>query len=257
VIVIAAVFPETKFIVLVHSIFSTYQGEGPFAGHPSIFIRLAGCNRGNKKLGCHFCDTEFSYALGAEYTEQMLMDALQNQLQHFTNVGPRPLIVLTGGEVGLQWQQVCDVLIPALGKLSFYKMQIETNGDFDLPFPEKHLWLKLTYVVSPKYEKRELAVLPKVLQFMEDNLYLKLLIEDVEDSQYYDVPDYVHKMYTRKNVMLSSITAYKSNPPAAVSFWDESIDVNQTRKNALRAKKLAMSYGMILSFQTHLISGSL
>ena len=29
---------------LVHSMFHTLQGEGPFAGHPALFVRFAGCN---------------------------------------------------------------------------------------------------------------------------------------------------------------------------------------------------------------------
>ena len=36
----------------VHSIFHTIQGEGPYCGHPAVFIRLAGCN-----LQCPGCDT--------------------------------------------------------------------------------------------------------------------------------------------------------------------------------------------------------
>jgi len=38
-----------------HSMFFTIQGEGPFAGHRSIFVRLAGCN-----LQCPGCDTEYT-----------------------------------------------------------------------------------------------------------------------------------------------------------------------------------------------------
>ena len=40
--------------LFVTSMFFTLQGEGPYAGMPALFIRLAKCN-----LVCSFCDTFF------------------------------------------------------------------------------------------------------------------------------------------------------------------------------------------------------
>ena len=39
--------------VKISEVFSSVQGEGRYAGHPAIFIRLAGCS-----VGCYFCDTK-------------------------------------------------------------------------------------------------------------------------------------------------------------------------------------------------------
>jgi organic radical activating enzyme len=42
----------------VSNIFYTIQGEGPFAGRPATFVRMAGCNLGGKSVngpGCPFC----------------------------------------------------------------------------------------------------------------------------------------------------------------------------------------------------------
>lgn len=39
----------------VHGTFYTVQGEGPLAGKPAWFIRLAGCNFGAKDVACQFC----------------------------------------------------------------------------------------------------------------------------------------------------------------------------------------------------------
>lgn len=43
--------------LLVSSSFFTFQGEGPFTGHPAVFLRLAGCNIGAKE-DCAFCFPE-------------------------------------------------------------------------------------------------------------------------------------------------------------------------------------------------------
>ena len=50
-------FANTKGLK-VTSIFRTIQGEGPFAGYPAVFIRLAGCNFGDKSDHCQFCFPE-------------------------------------------------------------------------------------------------------------------------------------------------------------------------------------------------------
>src|SRR5574340_79297 len=44
---------EVRIMLLINEIFHSIQGEGPWSGHPSIFIRFSGCN-----LSCSFCDTE-------------------------------------------------------------------------------------------------------------------------------------------------------------------------------------------------------
>ena len=46
---------SSGLILAINSIFYTIQGEGPFAGSPAVFVRLAGCN-----LQCPMCDTEYT-----------------------------------------------------------------------------------------------------------------------------------------------------------------------------------------------------
>jgi 7-carboxy-7-deazaguanine synthase len=75
----------------VHSIFYTIQGEGPDAGRPALFIRLAGCN-----LRCWFCDTDFEK--GTEYSVLDLMDKVATIARN-SRCG---LVVITGGEPLLQ-----------------------------------------------------------------------------------------------------------------------------------------------------------
>lgn len=101
----------------VHSIFYTIQGEGPFAGTPAVFIRLAGCN-----LQCPLCDTEYTKGR-KELTP----------LDIFAMVGwkvPEPgLVVITGGE---PFRQDLAFLIMLLVDAGHY-VQIETNGTLRPP----------------------------------------------------------------------------------------------------------------------------
>lgn len=101
----------------VFEIFDTLQGEGPFAGTPATFIRLAGCN-----LRCNFCDSLYSSRRDT-YTPKLLLNHL------LENYPKRELVVITGGEPFRQ-----DIM-PFVSMLFFedYIVQIETNGTLWLP----------------------------------------------------------------------------------------------------------------------------
>lgn len=136
--------PEKQVIgdgleLAVNSIFKTIQGEGPFAGTPSVFIRLAGCN-----LQCPLCDTEYTNR------RRMLVPDIVNEavnkfvlIKRWTKECP-PLVVITGGE---PFRQPIRALVHHL-LVCGYRVQIETNGTLyqNLPFENKNL----TIVCSPK-----------------------------------------------------------------------------------------------------------
>jgi 7-carboxy-7-deazaguanine synthase len=73
---------------MVTSMFFTLQGEGPYAGMPALFIRLAKCN-----LDCSFCDTffddgdTFTYAELETKVYDTIRDFLGQQRQVCTRVG--------------------------------------------------------------------------------------------------------------------------------------------------------------------------
>lgn len=119
----------------VNSIFYTIQGEGPFAGSPAVFVRLAGCN-----LQCPMCDTEYTNRKRMGWPQ--ILSAISAEVSTLSN--HYPLVVITGGEPFRQnlHPLVCNLLTKG------YKVQIETNGTLycDLPFENKNL----TVVCSPK-----------------------------------------------------------------------------------------------------------
>lgn len=113
----------------INEIFYSIQGEGGRTGHPSIFIRLSGCN-----LKCNFCDTNHEpFSL---MTEPEIIKLISGY--------PCKWIVLTGGEPLIQ-----DVsLLVSLLKNNGYSIAIETNGTQSLND------LNLDWItVSPKSSK--------------------------------------------------------------------------------------------------------
>lgn len=117
--------------LVVHSIFPTIQGEGPFAGQRAVFIRLAHCN-----LQCPGCDTEYTQGAENLYPIQIMkqvVDAGQNY----------DLVVITGGE---PFRQNITRLVETLHRYA-YTVQVETNGV--LP-PPPGLPDSVVIVCSPK-----------------------------------------------------------------------------------------------------------
>lgn len=98
----------------IKNIFPTIQGEGPHAGEPAIFIRLAGCN-----LRCHFCDTDFDGGVLREVHE--IMSAVEVIREQYPQID---LVVLTGGE---PLRQQIIPLCCTLDEAGF-TTQIETAG---------------------------------------------------------------------------------------------------------------------------------
>ncbi len=128
----------------VHSIFGpTVQGEGPLAGHPAVFIRLAGCN-----LQCPQCDTVYT---GSDLSRFPVMT--QEIMARVRRIHPGPvLVVISGGEPFRQnITPLCHALLD-----EDYQVQIETNGTLAPPFgfPAGNLMQPGAWVVvSPKAGK--------------------------------------------------------------------------------------------------------
>jgi 7-carboxy-7-deazaguanine synthase len=77
--------------VRVADVFLSVQGEGQFAGTPSVFVRTTGCN-----LRCWFCDTP--YTSWRPEGRQQAWQEVRDQILKWDC----PHVVLTGGEPLLQ-----------------------------------------------------------------------------------------------------------------------------------------------------------
>jgi organic radical activating enzyme len=112
-------------------VFSSFQGEGLYAGSPQVFFRLAGC-----PLRCAWCDTPGSWELteGATAKLRTASGLRQEQAQvspaqaveWIQEVDPsgRQTVSVTGGEP-LMWTDFLLQLRPLLGRR---RVHLETAG---------------------------------------------------------------------------------------------------------------------------------
>jgi 7-carboxy-7-deazaguanine synthase len=100
----------------VAEIFTSIQGESSYAGIPTVFLRLAGCN-----LRCRYCDTTYALDGGDDMTiDEVLREALRPGWN---------MVEITGGEPLIQDETTA--LAAALIS-SGRKVLVETNGSLDI-----------------------------------------------------------------------------------------------------------------------------
>lgn len=210
----------------IHSIFHTIQGEGPFCGTPSVFIRLAGCN-----LQCPGCDTD--------YTSNRFDAGPQALLERVREHQSRGLVVITGGE---PFRQDFSKLLNVLTDAGYY-VQIESNGTlepFDYPYSTMpDLRVGVYVVCSPKAGK----VHPKM--------------NDVSCCFKYVVAhDSIHEDGLPLRALEHRASPYVARPPQGwhrpiyVQPMDEK-DPDVNEKNLRAAIASCMAHGYILQLQVH------
>ena len=97
-------------------VFHSIQGEGPFTGERTSFVRTARCN-----LRCTWCDTPYSFGPGRERSVASLV---REVVRHWTHRA-----CLTGGEPLLQSDS--PALLRALAARG-YTSVVETGGSLDV-----------------------------------------------------------------------------------------------------------------------------
>ncbi len=97
-------------------VFHSIQGEGPYTGVRTTFVRTARCN-----LRCRWCDTPYSFGPGRPRTIPSLVKEVErNRTRH---------VCLTGGEPLLQKESL--ELVAALAARGITTV-IETGGSLDV-----------------------------------------------------------------------------------------------------------------------------
>lgn len=220
----------------VQEVFETIQGEGPQAGRPCVFVRLAGCN-----LACTFCDTEFESGIHNRMNIEVLAAHIEAMRHH-------ELVVLTGGE---PLRQAVTPFIQRLMAGGHVKLvQIETAGtlfppDFHHVFDQPRDALRGTrcfvqLVCSPKT--------PKINEQIAERCYHFKYV--VKAGEPFSPTDGLPIWSTQK----AGEPARLCRPPRDVVVWVSPCDEYDAAKNAANLKHavdLCMRYGYRLSLQQH------
>jgi 7-carboxy-7-deazaguanine synthase len=265
--------------LFVTSMFFTLQGEGPYAGMPALFIRLAKCN-----LVCSFCDTFFDdgdwmtydqiegkmYAAINDYWNKQ-GKATPTWANNGLNSYPGVVLVMTGGEPLLQ-ENISGFMTRQLP--NFKAVQVESNG-----IPVTDVPAGVTLVCSPKcMEKDGKAVkyYAPSATILERADCLKFVMSSDADSPYNNVPQWAHdwKVKTGKEIYCSPMNVYNSFPQKikllraekgnitmaerstvdeVISFWEPGLlDLKANQANHEYAAHYCIEHGFKLNLQMHL-----
>lgn len=244
--------------LLVTSIFYTIQGEGPFAGMPAIFLRLAKC-----QLACSFCDTYFDK--GDWLTPSDIYNRIMECLEPYkmateAHLGTM-LCVVTGGEPMLQANiKYLRALLEA-----FKVAQIESNG----LLLQEEIWdsKRVHLVVSPKAINGKYGKLPAATLWRTH--CLKFVMNTL--PPYHVVPAWAFEWQadTGRDIYVSPMAEYLRQPTIAqksasediaernaaeiISFWEPDVfDHEAMQANYRHAARYALMHNLKLSVQMHL-----
>jgi 7-carboxy-7-deazaguanine synthase len=135
-------------MIVISEIFGpTIQGEGKYTGHPSVFIRLNGCNLRCCFAGGSVCDTPYTSHC-AEQGKLMAIEDICQEIIERLDGSETTHLVFTGGEPMLQQEELQKLFRLLQDKKVFNPITIETNGTI---IPNQ--WLlghDILWSVSPK-----------------------------------------------------------------------------------------------------------
>ena len=267
--------------LFVTSMFFTLQGEGPYAGMPALFIRLAKCN-----LDCSFCDTYFDDG------DWLTFDQLENNMHAAVNDfwskqgkttptwasdqatlhHPGVVLVMTGGEPLLQ-DNITEFMNSQLPR--FKAVQVESNG-----IPVTEVPQGVTLVCSPKcMEKNGVATkyLAPSKTILDRADCLKFVMSSDADSPYNNIPEWAHewkRQNPHKEIYCSPMNVYNDFPQRikllraekgtitmaerstvdeVISFWEPGLlNLNANQANHEYTGRYCVEHGLKLNLQMHL-----
>lgn len=223
--------------IAVSETFRSFQGEGPSAGRPAVFLRLQGCN-----LACVWCDTIDTWVRGEIYSYGELLD-LWDRSGWIKDLREGYMLVITGGEPMLRQREVEGFIRFFIDRYGFKpRIEVETNGTVS-PSREIEGYVD-QFNVSPKLSN---SLMPRMIRFREEVLrrfvktgkaIFKFVIVSEEDVK--EVMEYINVIPI---------------PPERVYLMPESRTREQYLERLKIVENLCARYGFNLSPRLHLLYG--
>ena len=154
---------EDDTLYLVESFFSI-QGEGKYAGTPSIFFRFGGCNLNCAGFGVkQISPLDGSILIGCDSIRATYIEHYKHLWKKITNENEllnivdsylhdckQPDIVITGGEPLLWYEN--SIFLSFLSKLikRNFRITIETNATIKINFKKYPIYKNITFAMSVK-----------------------------------------------------------------------------------------------------------
>jgi len=130
--------------VKISEIFYSIQGEGRYAGCPSVFIRVGGCNLKCMGFGKRGCDSY--YAVDRAYEsewQELSIEEIKKEIKKYLHLNPH--LVITGGEPMLYYKELYE-LVEWFDK----EITIETNATVYVDFEKYPAYKNVSFAMSVK-----------------------------------------------------------------------------------------------------------
>jgi len=166
--------------------FYSFQGEGRYAGTPSVFVRLGGCNLGCKGFGVKTASAKDSTIMieGCDsikavhnehfaHTWEKVDDLISLIMIHLEGLSFKPDIVFTGGEPLLHYEN--PIMIEALKYFikAGYRVTFETNATIMIDFEKYPIYKEVTFAMSVKLsnsgEEKKKRFVPSSIKAIAEN----------------------------------------------------------------------------------------
>lgn len=245
---------QTTIFLSDDTIFYTIEGEGEYAGYPSVFMRLSMCNLTCKGFASadspHGCDSFISWSVKNHYT----VDDILNKLDHegYTkHLREGAIWKITGGEPLIQQKNLLKLIKGFSDRHGFVpKIDFETNATIE-PLPEWAQY-RATYTTSPKLsnngDPEDRRYKPAVLRWhVNAGSGFKFVINEEKDleevySKYINHPDVLvpkhrvwlmpccgsRKEHVEKAAMVAELCKQhdiKFSPRLQLVIWDKALKV--------------------------------